>query len=137
MSRLERLKDAIEGECDGLGITDEQAKAILEYVDEGTVLAVVATANLTMLGALKECIETLALVEYPSHTDPVHGEVVRDLGSRIGYGALMSSASASWRAALENRGGPVGGEFVAGPCQAMVDRALKQAREAVGTAGSL
>lgn len=34
MSRLERLKDAIEGECDGLAITDEQAKAILDYVDD-------------------------------------------------------------------------------------------------------
>lgn len=31
--RIERLKDAIEGECDGLVITDAHAKAILEYVD--------------------------------------------------------------------------------------------------------
>lgn len=31
--RVERLKAAIEGECDGLAITDAHAKAILEYVD--------------------------------------------------------------------------------------------------------
>ena len=29
---IKALKDAIEGECDGLGITDETAKAILDYV---------------------------------------------------------------------------------------------------------
>lgn len=29
---VERLKAAIEGECDGLAITDEQAESILAYV---------------------------------------------------------------------------------------------------------
>lgn len=31
--RIERLQHAIEGEFDGLAITDEQAEAILRYVD--------------------------------------------------------------------------------------------------------
>ncbi len=32
-TRIERLKAAIEGECDGLAITDEAAEAALKYVD--------------------------------------------------------------------------------------------------------
>lgn len=32
-TRIERLKNAIEGECDGLAISDEQAEKILEWVD--------------------------------------------------------------------------------------------------------
>ncbi len=32
--RVQRLKAAIEGECDGLAITDDHARAILAYVDE-------------------------------------------------------------------------------------------------------
>jgi hypothetical protein len=32
--RLQRLKDAIEGECAGLAIDDAHALAILQYVDE-------------------------------------------------------------------------------------------------------
>lgn len=33
MTRMQRLKDAIEGECDGLAITDDRARAILEFLD--------------------------------------------------------------------------------------------------------
>lgn len=29
---VQRMKDAVEGECDGLAIDDNQAKAILDYV---------------------------------------------------------------------------------------------------------
>ncbi|WP_369050471.1 hypothetical protein [Burkholderia gladioli] len=32
-TRIERLQHAIEGECDGLGIDEQHARAILEYVD--------------------------------------------------------------------------------------------------------
>ena len=33
-TRIDRLKAAIEGECEGLAISDEHAQAILEYIDE-------------------------------------------------------------------------------------------------------
>jgi DNA helicase HerA-like ATPase len=81
--------------------------------------------------ALTECIDTLALVEHPRMVDPNYGEEVRHLGDRIGYGALMSSASASWRNRLKEDGNPVGGEFVAGPCYATVLRTLRIARAAL------
>jgi hypothetical protein len=32
---IERLKEAVEGECDGLALTDDHARAILEYVLQG------------------------------------------------------------------------------------------------------
>jgi len=38
-ARIERLKAAIEGECDGLAITDERAAAVLSYVDEAAPAA--------------------------------------------------------------------------------------------------
>ena len=81
--------------------------------------------------ALENCIEVLSLVEYPRFVDPDYGEEVRLLGDRIGYGALMSSASASWRLKLAAQGYPLGGEFVAGPCYATVIDALNKARKAL------
>lgn len=81
--------------------------------------------------ALSECVNTLALVESPALVDPVYGEEVRMLGDRIGYGALMASASASWRVSAKSRGMPEGGEFVAGPCFGTVVSTLKIARAAL------
>jgi hypothetical protein len=81
--------------------------------------------------ALEECVEVLGLVERPRRVDPDYGAEVNTLGQRIGFGALMSSASASWRATLAANGNPVGGEFVAGPCQATVTKALAMARAAL------
>jgi hypothetical protein len=78
--------------------------------------------------ALRECEETLALVEYPSIVDPRYGAEVEALGERIGYGALMSSASASWR---KNAGKLAGSEFVAGPCFVTIVRTLMMVRTAL------
>ena len=83
--------------------------------------------------ALQECIEVLELVEHPRREDPDYGAVVAALGDRIGYGALMSSASASWRRRMKEDGFPVGSEFVAGPCQGTVTRALQIARAALSS----
>lgn len=81
--------------------------------------------------ALQDCIETLALVEHPSRVDPHHGDTVKALGERIGYGALMASAQASWREKLIGSGMKGGGEFVAGPCYATVQSSLAKARSAL------
>lgn len=87
----------------------------------------------SMRDALTECEEVLGLVEYPKIVDPLYGDEVEALGHRIGFGALMGSASASWRAALAEMGCPVGGEFVAGPCQKTVERTLVIIRTALNT----
>lgn len=78
--------------------------------------------------ALTDAEETLRLVEHVPFVDPRHGAEVEALGRRIGFGALMSSASASW-AALP--GFPKGGQFVAGPCHATVLACLKRIRAAL------
>lgn len=84
-------------------------------------------------GALRECIKAFELVERPRRVDPDYGSEVNALGRRIGFGALMSSASASWRAALAADGDPVGGEFVAGPCHSTVIQTLGIARAALSS----
>ena len=45
--------------------------------------------------------------------DPLYARDVERLGSRIGYGAMMQSASASWSDTVR------GGEFCVGPCRAV------------------
>lgn len=82
--------------------------------------------------ALTEAEKMLRLVEHPSRVDPLHGDEVAALGERIGFGVLMSSASASWRASIASKGYPSGGEFVSGPCQSTVTSTLRIARAALG-----
>lgn len=49
---------------------------------------------------------------------------IRALGERVGYGAMMTSASALWRQSLRGYAG--GGEFVAGPCRGTVTALLRE-----------
>lgn len=79
--------------------------------------------------ALEEAEIVLALVEEPALADPYALIEVRELGDRIGYGNLMNTASEIWRSKLD----PSGGEFVAGPCRATVNRCLKMIRAALST----
>ncbi|CAH1678348.1 hypothetical protein [Chelatococcus sp.] len=81
--------------------------------------------------ALEEAEELLALVEMPSFPDPRHHDRVKSLGREIGFGALMSTASAGWREVSEAKGYPSGGEFVAGPCLGSVQRTLRIIRAAL------
>ncbi|WP_028732126.1 hypothetical protein [Rhizobium leguminosarum] len=81
--------------------------------------------------ALTEAEETLRLVEHPAFPDPEYHQQVKDLGNRIGFGALMSTASAAWREILAEKGYPIGGEFVAGPCHGTVVDTLAKIRAAL------
>jgi len=86
--------------------------------------------------ALEDAEDTLRLVERPAFRDPRHGDEVEALGLRIGFGALMASASASWRERLAADGDPVGGEFVAGPCHNTVVSTLAKIRRAAALSTS-
>lgn len=79
--------------------------------------------------ALEEAEIVLALVEEPALADPYALIEVRELGDRIGYGNLMNTASEIWRSKLD----PSGGEFVAGPCRATVNRCFRMIRAALST----
>ena len=95
--------------------------------DPPTVLSLLAD-RARMEKALREAEEVLALVEQPRMVDPDYGDEVEALGRRIGFGALMSSAQASWR----KHSAIPGGEHVAGPCFATVTATLKTIRQALG-----
>lgn len=84
-----------------------------------------------LVEALMDAESVLALSEKPAFADPQHHADVTLLGRRIGFGALMSSASASWRNDLLQTGYPAGGEYVAGPCHATVVKCLGKARAAI------
>ena len=82
--------------------------------------------------ALVDAEEVLALVERPAFPDPRHHEEVKALGRRIGFGALMSTASAGWAEANRAEGYPDSGVFVAGPCIGTVHGTLRRIRAALG-----
>lgn len=69
---VERLKAAVEGECDGLAITDEQARAILTY------LAVAPQGQQPKPLFWYRPIGKDGLYEGPAHNDSVLGKMIRD-----------------------------------------------------------
>jgi NTP pyrophosphatase (non-canonical NTP hydrolase) len=81
--------------------------------------------------ALAELVDTLEPVEGVPLKDPAYGDEVRALGARIGFGALMATASYEWRAWLAENGYPLGGEFVSGPCRSVLESDLRAARAAL------
>lgn len=112
-------------------VDDDLHQEIAEAVIQAARLSRPDTAEARLREALEECVEVLELVERPAFVDPDHGDEVAALGDRIGYGALMSSASASWRERLEEQDCPTGGEYVAGPCHKTIVLTLEKARKAL------
>jgi len=105
-----------------------------------TVLSLISTIErqaeeiAALREVLEECEVVLALSEQPAFPDPLYHEGVKALGERIGFGALMSTASAGWRETLSEKDYPLGGEFVAGPCYATVIKTLGLVRSALSHA---
>lgn len=81
--------------------------------------------------ALVDAEEVLSLVEHPAHPDPWYHAEVKALGQRIGFGALMTTASAGWREIAAANGDPTSGVFVAGPCIGTVQGTLRRIRSAL------
>jgi len=82
----------------------------------------------TARDALADAVDVLALAENPAWPDPKYHNEVKSLGLRIGFGALMATASAGWREYLADQGYPTGGEHVAGPCLGTVKATLARMR---------
>ena len=108
-----------------------EAAATIERLT--AALAASQAREAEMREALAEAEEVFALVEHPNLPDPLYHEEVKRLGCRIGFGALMSTASAGWREANEADGYPGSGAFVAGPCIGTVQATLKRIRAALAT----
>lgn len=113
------------------GISGVFGDLIAAFAEAEIARAAPARCDAVTMEALEECLSVLELVEQPRCVDPDYGAEVEALGERIGFGALMSSASASWRKFLAREGMPLGSEFVAGPCHATVLLALKKVRAAL------
>jgi hypothetical protein len=84
-----------------------------------------------LIEALEELVDSLASVEHVPPKDPAYGDEVKEIGKRIGFGALMAAASHEWRAWLAENGYPLGSEFVAGPCRMVLVSDLRRARAAL------
>lgn len=91
----------------------------------------------TLRNALQECKEILALQTQPCWIDPLHGEEVEELGERIGYGALMASASASWEKKLLEKHGITGGAHGVAVGRTSSRKALLMVEEALKVLSSL
>lgn len=122
---LTRLGELVTEFCDPSGVLDvtglKNRIVALEEVNAG------------LLEALKKAESVLALVEQPRGKDRDHGPEVTEIGRRIGFGALMSSAQASWRE-YATEIGLAGSEFVAGPCYSTVLSTLNMIRAALRAA---
>lgn len=130
---MERQRDeayaTLDDVCKALGADVDSAVAqALMLKEKAGELAAVKRQRDALVDALRDAEEVLALMERPRQEDPAYGAEVRALGARIGFGALMSSASASWRKALPEG---LGGEHVPGPCRGTVDWILKRVRDAI------
>ena len=110
---------------------EDAAEALAEAIRALPIAPTDTERKLALAGeALREAENAFRLVEHPRSVDPLYGEEIQRLGDRIGYGALMSSASASWRARLAVDG-IEGGEFVSGPCHGTVVHVLGLIRSAL------
>jgi len=87
--------------------------------------------------ALLECKEILDLQARPCHVDPQYGKEVEELGERIGYGALMVSASASWEKKLLRIHGIAGGAHGVAVGRTSSRKALLMVEEALKVLSSL
>ena len=80
--------------------------------------------------ALREFLDVTEPASHIPIKDPDHWRAVQELGDRIGYGAMMASAQASWRELLK-RDGLEGGEHSRGPCYSVLMRAREMALDAL------
>ena len=91
MNRIERLKAAIEGECDGLAITDAHARAILTYVDEGEA------SHHAALQRIGSALDLLPGTDLHTQAVPAILALRADARDAARYRHMRESAAAKWR----------------------------------------
>lgn len=75
--------------------------------------------------ALEDAEETLGFSRSTPFPDPAYHETVKELGRRIGFGALMSTAEAAWKEVAAEQRIPEGTEFVCGPTRSQYNKILR------------
>ena len=94
-----------------------------------------AKENKELRAMLAEWVETMQYSAQVPGPDVAYERMLVDAMAHSGvrgFGAVMNSASRLWRKSLDVTGGPVGGEFVVGPCRSTVERMLAESRELLG-----
>ena len=92
----------------------------------------VSTREDALIAAAVEAIEVLRLCRTRT-IDAPEDRIARDIGERIGYGALMSAASKEWAAANARAGMPPGAQHTCGPCEVTVQKTIAQLVDAIST----
>jgi hypothetical protein len=101
-----------------------------------TELRRLRTENATQRDALVEAREVLALCTTRTFDAQPEDGIMRELGPRHGFGALMSAASKEWAAYLAREGLPAGSQHTSGPCAATVESTLAIIDAALPTPGA-
>lgn len=83
--------------------------------------------------AARRAEEVVALCTTRKFSAP-EDRIAREIGERIGFGALISAASKAWADSIRDSGEPylVGSQHTGGPCEATVQICLAELREALG-----
>ena len=109
----------------------ENVKRLLDVVKSNNEQYVLRSDYDKVRDALIDAKEVIALCKPGHETRAEILHAAEELGGQIGYGALMNAGNVLWKRYLDQRGG-AGGEFTLGPCQATVDRKLKELEEILG-----
>lgn len=105
------------------------ALAALPDTPEGGEVDPVGDATL-----LAEAVELLADSAEIPIKDIAYHKIVKDLGSQIGFGALMNCATLAWRETQQEKGYPIGSEFTVGHTRVVVEKFIERARTALSAA---
>lgn len=89
----------------------------------------------TLIAVARETMEVLQMSARERWEDPHWGAEVRALGERIGYGAMMASASAAWAKDVKDKDGIEDVGFVAGPHMSTVKDLISKLTKALGPFG--
>lgn len=131
MTNEERAREAVK-KMKATIMWDDAHMIILAALNAAT--AELEAERVRLREALDEAEEVLALSERPALKDPRYGDMIRDLGNQIGFGAIMSAASHEWRQVLKEEWadyGLEGSEHVSGPSHRTVLATLKKIRSAL------
>ena len=83
---------------------------------------------LVLVAAARDAGDVLETASRAALLDPDYSDEIKRIGERIGYGALMTGASALWRASL---GELAGSEFAVGPCVSQAQSRLERLDDAL------
>lgn len=99
------------------------------------ILALISPPDPGLASVLEDALELLSDSAKLPPKDPAYHDVVKRLGSEIGFGAMMSCATLAWRERLAEQGYTEGGEHTVGHTRIVVERLIERIRAALTSGG--